>query len=161
MEIYEKDGHTVMHGDVLECLDMVEDGSVGLVFADPPYNIGKDFSGRADRWSSEEAYLEWCYEWLGRCVDKLRPDGSMYVMAATQSMPYIDIFLRGRMTVLSRIVWSYDSSGVQAKRYYGSMYEPVLFCVKDRKRYTFNADDILVEARTGARRGVGNSSLKV
>lgn len=32
------------------------------------------------------------------------------------------------------------------------MYEPVLFCVKDKKNYTFNADNIAVEAKTGAKR---------
>ena len=73
-------------------------------------------------------------------------------MAATQNMPYFDIYLRDRIYVLSRIVWSYDSSGVQAKKYYGSLYEPILFCVKDRQQYTFNAEDILVEAKTGAKR---------
>ena len=51
-----------------------------------------------------------------------------------------------------RLVWAYDSSGVQAKRFYGSMYEPILYCVKDKKDYTFNADDILVEAKTGSQR---------
>ena len=56
------------------------------------------------------------------------------------------------MTILSRIIWSYDSSGVQAKNYYGSMYEPILFCVKDKNNYSFNGEDILVEAKTGAKR---------
>jgi len=50
------------------------------------------------------------------------------------------------------LVWYYDSSGVQAKKYYGSMYEPILFCVKDKNDYTFNTDDILVQAKTGAKR---------
>jgi adenine-specific DNA-methyltransferase len=58
--------------------------------------------------------------------------------------------LRQRLHVLSRIVWHYDSSGVQAKKYFGSLYEPLLHCVKDAQRYTFNAQDIAVEARTGA-----------
>jgi site-specific DNA-methyltransferase (adenine-specific) len=65
-------------------------------------------------------------------------------------MPYFDIYLRKRLTILSRIVWYYDSSGVQAKRYYGSLYEPILFCVKDKDNYTFNSENILVEAKTGA-----------
>ena len=56
------------------------------------------------------------------------------------------------MTILSRIVWAYDSSGVQARKYFGSLYEPILFCVKDPQHYTFNADDVMVEARTGAER---------
>jgi site-specific DNA-methyltransferase (adenine-specific) len=32
------------------------------------------------------------------------------------------------------------------------MYEPILFCVKDDENYPFNSDDILVEAKTGAKR---------
>jgi site-specific DNA-methyltransferase (adenine-specific) len=73
-------------------------------------------------------------------------------MAATQSMPFLDIFIRKRLTVLSRIVWHYDSSGVQARNYYGSLYEPILHCVADAKNYTFNSNDIMVDARTGSER---------
>lgn len=76
----------------------------------------------------------------------------MFLMAATQNMPYFDIYLSKKLHILSRIVWFYDSSGVQAKKHFGSLYEPVLFCVKDKKQYTFNADDILVKAKTGAER---------
>ena len=67
-------------------------------------------------------------------------------------MPYFDIYLRKKLDVLSRIVWYYDSSGVQAKKYFGSMYEPILYCVKDKNNYTFNSESILVEAKTGAKR---------
>ncbi len=89
---------------------------------------------------------------LDLCLRKLNGTGSLYVMTATQFMPYLDIYLRTKTHVLSRIVWHYDSSGVQAKKHFGSLYEPILFCVKDRNRYTFNAEDILVEAKTGAKR---------
>lgn len=153
MKEFEKDGHAVVWGDVVEALtEYVPDGTIDLIFADPPYNIGKDFNGRKDRWESDEAYLSWCYEWLDLCMKKLKPNGSFYVMTATQNMPYFDIYLRKRLYILSRIVWSYDSSGVQARKYFGSLYEPILFCVKNKQKYTFNADDILVEARTGAKR---------
>ena len=73
-------------------------------------------------------------------------------MASTQAMPFFDLYLRAKIHILSRIVWSYDNSGVQAKKYYGSMYEPLLFGVKDKKNYTFNANSVSVEAKTGARR---------
>lgn len=152
MKIFQEENHRIIHGDALEALACLEDESIDLVFADPPYNIGKNFHGRMDHWETEESYLEWCRQWLDLCVQKLKPTGSMYVMSATQYMPFIDIYLRKKMTILSRIVWHYDSSGVQAKNYYGSLYEPILFCVKDKKHYTFNASEILVEAKTGARR---------
>lgn len=142
---------TIFHGNCLDVLrEQIPDNHVDLIFADPPYNIGKFFGEFHDKWPSDEAYAEWCYSWLEVCLQKLKDTGSLYVMTSTQAMPYLDLWLRKQCTVLSRIVWHYDSSGVQARRYYGSMYEPVLFCVKNPKEYTFNADDIEVEARTGA-----------
>jgi adenine-specific DNA-methyltransferase len=145
--------YKIFNGDALNILrNEIADNSVDLIFADPPYNIGKDFNGHKDKWDTDESYLEWCYEWLDLCIQKLKPNGSFYVMTSTQFMPFFDIFLRKRMTILSRIAWYYDSSGVQAKKYYGSLYEPILFCVKDPNNYTFNAQDILVEAKTGAKR---------
>jgi adenine-specific DNA-methyltransferase len=151
MKIFERHGHKIIFGDAIEALqNQIEDNSVDLIFADPPYNIGKDFNGRKDQWKSEEDYLTWSYQWLDLCIRKLKSNGSLYVMTSTQNMPYFDVYLRKRLTILSRIVWYYDSSGVQAKRYFGSRYEPILFCVKDKNRYIFNSRDILVEARTGA-----------
>lgn len=152
MEIFGNDKHEIIFADVFEALKTIPDNSVDLIFADPPYNIGKNFNGKIDKWETEESYLEWCYEWIDLCIQKLKLNGSFYVMTATQFMPYFDIHLRKKLTILSRLVWSYDSSGVQAKKYYGSMYEPILFCVKDKNNYTFNTNDILVEAKTGAKR---------
>lgn len=147
--------HIIIHSDAIFALNSeIEDNSIDLIFADPPYNIGKNFGNCKDKWETDELYLEWCYKWLELCVKKLKPTGSLYVMTSTQFMPYFDIFLRNKLSILSRLVWSYDSSGVQAKNFYGSMYEPILHCVKDRKKYTFNGNAILVEAKTGAKRGL-------
>lgn len=41
---YYNNNSTIIHGDALKMLDeAAEDGSVDLVFADPPYNTGKRF----------------------------------------------------------------------------------------------------------------------
>lgn len=152
MEIFGDEKHKIIFGDALEALPTIADNSVDLIFADPPYNIGKNFNGKIEKWKTEEEYLEWCYLWLDLCIKKLKPNGSFYVMTATQFMPFFDVYVRKKLNILSRLVWYYDSSGVQAKKYYGSMYEPILFCVKDVENYTFNTKDILVEAKTGAKR---------
>jgi len=144
---------TIIHGDALEVLNEdIADQSLDLVFADPPYNIGKRFANFIDRWPSEAEYAKWCERWLVLCIRKLKSTGSLYLMSSTQCMPHLDLLLRDQVHVLSRIVWHYDSSGVQAKGYFGSMYEPILFCVKDPEAYTFNAAEIMVEAKTGAQR---------
>ena len=141
-------------GDVISVLKStdVPDKSIDLIFIDPPYNIGKNFNGLQDKWSSDGEYLEWVSIWLDLCINKLKPNGSLYLMCATQYFAHIDILLRERLTVLSRIVWHYDSSGRQAKNYYGSLWEPIFYCVMDSKNYTFNSENILVEAKTGSQR---------
>lgn len=150
---YSKDGHVIYNGDAIQVLESkIEDKSIDLIFVDPPYNIGKDFNGRKDKWNTDQDYLDWCFRWIDLCLSKLKDNGSFYVMTSTQFIPYFDLYLRDKISILSRIIWSYDSSGVQAKNFFGSMYEPILFCVKDPKNYTFNSDHILVEAKTGAKR---------
>ncbi len=148
---FSKSDDLIILGNTIQVLEYeIPDASIDLIFADPPYNIGKRFVNSVDKWPSDEDYVHWCHQWLDLCIAKLKPHGSMYIMTSTQCMPYIDIYLRQRIHVRSRIVWHYDSSGVQAKNHYGSMYEPILFCVKDNNSYTFNAENIKVEARTGA-----------
>jgi len=151
--VFGNDNHIIYWGDALEILaSTVEPESVDLIFADPPYNIGKRFANFTDKWPSEKAYAQWCETWLDLCISRLKSNGSMYVMCSTQGMPYLDLYLRNHMTILSRIVWAYDSSGVQARKYFGSMYEPILFCVRNPKNYTFNTEPIKVKAKTGAER---------
>lgn len=150
---YSSGDHTIHQGDVLDVLKSLPSASVDLVFADPPYNIGKDFDGLKDR-VDEAAYFAWCESWIEECRRVLTASGSFYLMNSTQNMPRLDLFCRTRFEILSRLVWSYDSSGVQARRFFGSLYEPALHMAKDRRNFTFNADAVLVEAKTGAKRGL-------
>lgn len=83
----------------------------------------------------------------------LSDTGAMYFMTATQHMSYLDVYVSEKYNVLCRIIWSYDSSGVQSKKMYGSLYEPILMINKNKKAsYIFNHEDVLVEAKTGAKR---------
>lgn len=153
MRGFEHEGHTILHGDVLKALATVDTDSVDLIFADPPYNIGKDFNGLRDL-REEGEYLDWCRAWIDECLRVLSPRGTFYLMCSTQMMAHLDLYCRERLQVLSRIVWTYDSSGVQARKYFGSMWEPILHMVSDPRDYVFNADDIKVEAKTGAKRNL-------
>ncbi|MBR2207808.1 MAG: adenine-specific DNA-methyltransferase, partial [Synergistaceae bacterium] len=140
-------------GDCLKVLKSMKSKSVNLIFADAPYNIGKNFGNNSDKWKSVQAYIDWCKDWIDECMRVLQDNGTMYFMTATQHMSYLDVYVSENYNVLCRIVWTYDSSGVQSKKIYGSLYEPILMINKSKKaKYTFNHEDILVEAKTGAKR---------
>jgi len=79
----------------------------------------------------------------------------MYFMSSTQHMPILDRYVDQKYFVINRIVWIYDSSGVQSKSKFGSLYEPLLMITHDEKSHcTFNHQDILIKARTGAERNL-------
>lgn len=142
-------------GDCLGILKSIKDQQVDLIFADPPYNLGKDFGNRSDQWKDMNSYLQWCYGWIDECFRILKDTGSMYLMNSTQNMPYISVYINDKYNIINSIIWYYDSSGVQSKKRFGSLYEPLLLVNKDsRHSYTFNWEDILVEAKTGAKRGL-------
>lgn len=103
-------------GDSLKILRQMQSGSVNLIFADAPYNIGKDFGNNQDKWDTTQQYAEWCKIWIDECMRVLSDNGTMYFMTATQHMPYLDIYVSEKYHVLCRIVWTYDSSGVQSKK---------------------------------------------
>ena len=62
----------IYNEDCLEGMKRVPDGSVDLVLADPPYNIGKA------KWDKIPNYIEWCGKWLIECQRVLKDNGSFY-----------------------------------------------------------------------------------
>ena len=49
-EYLESDNSLVIYNDCIESLKKMEADSVDLIFADPPYNLGKDFGNDSDSW---------------------------------------------------------------------------------------------------------------
>lgn len=149
------DNSLAIFGDSLDVLKHIKSKSVDLIFADPPYGIGKDFGTTKDTWEDVNKYLEWCVVWIDECMRLLKDNGTMYFMSSTQFMPALDRYVDDKYFVINRIVWAYDSSGVQSKAKFGSLYEPIIMITHSNKsKYTFNYKDILVEAKTGAKRGL-------
>ena len=65
MKEYTNNEHKIYQGDIIEILQsQIENNSIDLIFVDPPYNIGKNFNGRQDKWKNNQDYLNWCYQWI-------------------------------------------------------------------------------------------------
>lgn len=149
------DKHFLINGDSLSELKKIKDNSIDLIFADPPYNIGKNFETNIDKWENIDSYVEWCKYWIDECMRVLKKNGTFYFMTATQHMPFLDVYVSSKYHVISRIIWTYDSSGVQSKKKFGSLYEPITMITHNKKsKYTFNSEDIKVETTTGAKRNL-------
>jgi site-specific DNA-methyltransferase (adenine-specific) len=55
--------------------------SVDCVFADPPFNLGKEYgvNGFRDRSLNEEEYRGWCRTWLIELTKVLKPGGALFL----------------------------------------------------------------------------------
>ena len=75
---------TTAHGalfadDCMNVLPGIADAAVDTVFADPPFNVGKEYGDRTDDKRPDDAYLEWCKTWISECVRILKPGGSFFL----------------------------------------------------------------------------------
>jgi len=65
--------------DCLKALPKIRDNVVDTVFADPPFNIGKQYRANTNDNRPEEQYLAWCKAWVRECVRVLKPGGSLFI----------------------------------------------------------------------------------
>lgn len=76
---YRTDRGALFAGDCLTILPMIRDEVVDSVFADPPFNIGKEYGSSTNDRRADEEYVSWCRRWLVECVRVVKPGGAIFV----------------------------------------------------------------------------------
>ncbi len=148
----------ILLGDCLEELRRLPDGSVDLVFADPPYNLqlagdllrpndtrvdGVDNDW--DKFASFEAYDSFSRAWLSECRRILKPDGAIWVIGS-----YHNIFRLGAAMqdlgfwIQNDVVWRKVNPmpNFRGKRFTNA-HETLIWASRDqRSRATFNYESL-------------------
>jgi site-specific DNA-methyltransferase (adenine-specific) len=69
----------LFQADCLSVMSRLQDNSIHCIFADPPFNLKKDYqNGQGDN-LAEKDYVDWCHSWLAESVRVLAPGGSLFV----------------------------------------------------------------------------------
>jgi site-specific DNA-methyltransferase (adenine-specific) len=110
------------HADVLELLAKLDDASVDLVIADPPYAIAK---AEWDEFESLETYLTWCDQWLTQIARVLAPHGSAYVCGFSETLADIKARSASRFASCRWLVWYYRNKA-NLGRDWGRSHESIL-----------------------------------
>jgi site-specific DNA-methyltransferase (adenine-specific) len=66
-------------GDCLDLLSATADDIFDLVFADPPFNLGKNYGKGIDDARRDADYLGWCEQWVRASVRTLAPGGAFFL----------------------------------------------------------------------------------
>lgn len=94
----------IIQGNCLEILCKMEDNSVDMSFADPPFNIGKKYQSYHDNKEINE-YLEWCKSWITGMVRVTKPTGSILIHNIPRWLTYYAGYLNSIADFKSWISW--------------------------------------------------------
>src|SRR5437588_6253476 len=65
--------------DCLDFLRSIHAGMVHAFFADPPFNLGKDYGQKSSDRITTSQYLTWSKQWLDEAIRVLAPGGALFV----------------------------------------------------------------------------------
>jgi len=130
----EKYLNKIIQGDCLELLKTVPDGSIDVVFADPPFNLKKKYKSYQDSLEFKE-YLDWCKSWIIETVRVTKPTGSIFLHNIPKWLTYYSAMLNEMANFKHWISWEAPSSPM------GKSLQPghygILFYTKSKKGNKF------------------------
>ncbi len=133
----------VLFGNCIDSMQGMDAASTDLVFADPPFNIGLDYSAYDDNLPYDE-YVKFSRDWLSECHRILKPTGSIYVAIGDEFAAEVKVTMRQLgFKFRNWVVWNYSFGESQRKKF-NRTHAHILYMVKDAKNFTFNASDIMV-----------------
>jgi len=135
----------VICGDAFCVLPGLPAAGFDLLFADPPYNLTKDFGAETFRRRTADAYEEWLDSWISLCVPLLRPTASVYICGDWRSASAIQRAGSRYFKLQNRITWEREK-GRGAKANWKNAAEDIwFFTVSDR--FTFNTDAVKIRRK--------------
>jgi site-specific DNA-methyltransferase (adenine-specific) len=134
--------------------DHVADGSIDLIFTDPPYGIeGDKLDAHYHRDESNvvpgyvevplETYGEFSQQWINECARTLRPGGSIYIVSGYTNLHHVLNSLHSTDLIEVNHLIAQYSFGVSTKKKFVSSHYHVLFWQKPdsgKQTRTFNTN---------------------
>lgn len=133
----------IYHGDCLDLMKTMDDNSVDLIIADPPYfQIKGDFDFL---FKNVDQYIEWCKLWIKECERILKNSGSFYLWGAIgynkgYALPKIADWIESEnLFNINNWITQRNTRGYGSCKKYMPGREELLFMTKkNSQNYTWN-----------------------
>ena len=143
-------------GDCVALMSELPEGSVDMIFADPPYNLQLErellrpnqtrvagVDNDWDKFDGFQAYDDFTRAWLRAARRVLREDGSLWVIGSYHNIFRVGALLQDlEYWILNDVVWRKTNPMPNFRgRRFTNAHETLIWAAKDKDaRYTFNYD---------------------
>ncbi len=145
----------ILVGDCVEVMNRLEQRTVDMVFADPPYNLqlrgdlrrpnNTLVDGVSERWDTFAGFADYdrfTRSWICAARRLLKDDGTLWVMGTYHNIYRVGAILQDLgFWILNDVIWRKSNPMPNFKgRRFTNAHETLIWCAKtaDQKRYTFN-----------------------
>lgn len=130
----------IICGDAFQVLKKLPENSFDLLFADPPYNLTKNFGAEKFVQTSLDEYESWLESWLADCVKLLKRKASVYICGDWRSSSAIQRVGMKYFRLQNRITWEREKGRGAKKNWKNASEDIWFFTVSDE--FTFNLDAV-------------------
>jgi len=134
IETYYQEKEGVLYcADCIDILPQIPKESIDLIFADPPFNIGKKYENYKD---NRKDYFVWCDSWINQCFRILTSTGAFYYMNLEGNLQQL-LTIMSRYGIFQNVVIWKNPSACHDNKSYWHMYQPIMVFTKT-KEFIFN-----------------------
>lgn len=133
----------VIHADWLEAVRRLPPSSVDMLYADLPFNTGRERSGRAgaynDRWDSPASYINWLRQRLASTIPCLKTSACVLLHVDFRVCHHVRLLLDEMLDpsrFVNHLIWHYGLGGSSPRRF-ARKHDDILFYCLDPGKYWF------------------------
>ena len=131
----------IHNGDCIDGMNSLPEGSVDLIFADPPFNIGYKYDVYEDKMAAED-YLKWSNQWMTAAHRALKANGTFWLAIGDDFAAELKIEAQKvGFHCRSWVIWYY-TFGVNCKNKFTRSHTHLFHFVKDVENFTFRSRDL-------------------
>ena len=97
-------------------------GVIDCIFADPPFNLGKDYGNGYDDSVDESLYFDWCARWIKECSRVLKPGGAFFIYALPELAIHFAHQMNKKLSFRHWIALTMKGTFIRGKKLYPAHY---------------------------------------
>ena len=139
----------IIKGDCLKKLDNIENGSIDLIFADPPYNLsgkshqtvksGKPTTLNKGKWDIIEDFHTFNKNWISKCIEKLSDSGTIWISGTLHNHPSVGVILKElNLWIINDVIWFKRNAPPLLSQNRLAPSTELIWVASKNKKYFFN-----------------------